>query len=63
MLKIGYVKALQILVLFFLFMTIRRDFFIEEQKGIHSLEKLDSKALPGKTETVEWYHLASKSHR
>lgn len=37
---------------FLLIHDLRRDFFIEEQKEIHSLEKLDSKTLPAKTEKL-----------
>jgi hypothetical protein len=53
MLKIGYVKELQTWPLFYLIHDLRRDFFIEEQNGIHSKEKLNSKDLPGKHEEIE----------
>ena len=38
---------------FLLIHDIRRDFFIEEQKRIPSLEILDSQTLPGKTDLLE----------
>jgi hypothetical protein len=41
------------LATFLLIHDIRRDFFIEEQKGIHSKKKLRSKDLPGKHEEIE----------
>jgi hypothetical protein len=41
------------LATFLLIHDIRRDFFIEEQKGIHSKKKLRSKDLPGKNEEIE----------
>ena len=41
------------LATFLLIHDIRRGFFIEEQKGIHSQKKLSSKDLPGKHEEIE----------
>ena len=41
------------LATFLLIHDIRRDFFIEEQKGIHSKKKLRSKDLPEKHEEIE----------
>mgnify|MGYP001291202824 CR=1 FL=1 len=41
------------LATFLLIHDIRRNFFIEEQKGIHSKKKLSSKDLPGKNEEIE----------
>ena len=41
------------LATFLLIHDIRRDFFIEEQKGIHSKKKLSSQDLPGKNEEIE----------
>jgi len=41
------------LATFVLIHDLRKDFFIEEQKGIHSQKKLDSKDLPGKYEEIE----------
>ena len=41
------------LATFLLIHDIRRGFFIEEQKGIHSEKKLSSQDLPGKHEEIE----------
>ena len=41
------------LATFLLIHDIRRNFFIEEQKGIHSEKKLSSQDLPGKHEEIE----------
>jgi hypothetical protein len=41
------------LATFLLIHDIRRDYFIEEQKRIPSLEILDSQTLPGKTDLLE----------